>query len=147
MRSLPRRKARLSIDRASSAGPVELAEYCTLGLREAAILHARMPDARTEHSRIGIASFVIATLSGLLLVGLVSLGLILRYAKPPGDPVAHGFWLLALALLTALSALVALGLGTAGALQRRRKRLFAFLGIVCSTLVFAALITLNAQLP
>jgi succinate dehydrogenase hydrophobic anchor subunit len=106
-----------------------------------------MPDARTEHSRIGIASFVIAKLSGLLLVGLVSLGLILRYAKPPGDPVAHGFWLLALALLTALSALVALGLGTAGALQRRRKRLFAFLGIVCSTLVFAALITLNAQLP
>ena len=106
-----------------------------------------MPDTRTEHSRIGIASFVIASLSGLLLVGLVSLGLILRYIKPPGDPVAHGFWLLVLALLTALSALVALGLGIVGALQRRRKRLLAFLGIACSTLVFAALITLNALLP
>ncbi len=114
----------------------------------AAILHVRMPDARTKHSRIGIASFVLASLSGLLLTGLVLLGLILRYVKPPGDPVAHGFWLLVLALLTGLSALVALGLGTAGALQRRRKRrLFAFLGIACSTLVFAVLITLNALLP
>jgi ABC-type transport system involved in multi-copper enzyme maturation permease subunit len=96
---------------------------------------------------MGIASLVIASLSGLSLIGLVSLGLILRYFNPPGDPLAHGFWLLVLVLLTVLSALVALGLGTAGALQRRRKRLFAFLGIACSTLVFAALIILNAQLP
>ena len=96
---------------------------------------------------MGIASFVLASLSGLLLVGLVSLGLILRYVKPPGDPVTHGFWLLVLALLTVLSALVALGLGTAGALQRRRKRLFAFLGVACSTLIFAALAALNALLP
>ena len=95
---------------------------------------------------MGIASFVIASLSGLLLGGLVSLGLIVRYVKPPGDPVAHGFWLLLLTLLTVLCALVALGLGAAGALQRRRKRLFAFLGIVCSILVFAILITLNALL-
>ena len=95
---------------------------------------------------MGIASFVIASLSGLLLGGLVSLGLIVRYVKPPGDPVAHGFWLLLLTLLTALCALVALGLGAAGALQRRRKRLLAFLGIVCSILVFAILITLNALL-
>ncbi len=106
-----------------------------------------MPDARTEHSRMGIASFAIASLSGLLLVGLVSLGVVLRYFNPPGDPVAHGFWLLVLVLLTVLSALVAMGLGIVGALQRRRKRLFAFLGIACSTLVFAALITLNALLP
>ena len=97
---------------------------------------------------MAIASFVIALLAGLFLGGLVSLGLILRYVKPPGDPVAHGFWLLVLTLLTVLSALVALGLGTAGALQRRRKRrLFAFLGIACGTLVFAVLITLNALLP
>ena len=96
---------------------------------------------------MGIASFVIASLSGLLLGGLVSLGLIVRYVKPPGDPVAHGFWLLLLTLLTVLCALVALGIGAAGALQRRRKRLFAFLGIGCSILVIAALITLNARLP
>ena len=110
-------------------------------------MRTRMPDARTEHSRMGIASLVIASLSGLLLVGLVCVGLILRYVKPPGDPLAHGFWLLLLTLLTVLCALVALGLGIAGALQRRRKRLFAFLGIACSTLVFAVLITLNALLP
>ena len=96
---------------------------------------------------MGIASFVIASLSGLFLVGLVSLGLLLRYVNPPGDPVAYGFWLLVLTLLTVLAALVALGLGIAGALQRRRKKLFAFLGIAGSFLVFAALITLNALLP
>ncbi len=77
----------------------------------------------------------------------VSLRLFLRYVKLPGDPVAHGLWLLVLALLTVLSVLVALALGPAGALQRRRRRLFAFLGIACSILVFAALITLNALLP
>ena len=105
-----------------------------------------MPEARTEHSRMGIASFVIASLSGLLLGGLISLGLILRYVNPPGDPLAHGLWLLVLTLLTVLTALVALGLGAAGVLQRRRKRLFAFLGIACSILVFAILIALNALL-
>ncbi len=117
-----------------------------LSLRASAILRTRMPEARTKHSRIGIASFVIASLSGLLLVGLVSLGLILRYVNPPGDPLAHGFWLLVLVVLTVLSGLVALGLGAAGALQRRRKRLFAFLGIACSILVFAILVALNALL-
>jgi succinate dehydrogenase hydrophobic anchor subunit len=110
-------------------------------------LHTRMPDARTEHSRMGIASFVIASLSGLFLVGLVSVGLILRYVNPPGDPLAHGFWLLSLTLLSVLCALVALGLGIAGTLQRRRRRLFAFLGIAGSILVFVALVTLNALLP
>ena len=42
-------------------------------------------------------------------------------------------------VLTALSEIAALGLGITGALQRRRKRSFAFLGVVCSFLVLAVI--------
>ncbi len=46
-----------------------------------------------------------------------------------------------LAVLTALSEIVALGLGIVGALQRQRKRLFAFLGVACSIFVLALINT------
>ncbi|MDQ3659031.1 MAG: hypothetical protein M3338_05090 [Actinomycetota bacterium] len=40
-------------------------------------------------------------------------------------------------LMAILSELAALGLGVAGALQRRRKKSFAFLGVACSVLFLA----------
>lgn len=49
--------------------------------------------------------------------------------------------------MTLLSEIVALGLGIAGALQARRKRLFAFLGIACCILVLVAVFALNAMFP
>ena len=52
-----------------------------------------------------------------------------------------------LVLMALLSEIVALGLGIAGVLQRRRKRLFAFLGIACSVLVLVAAFTQNAVFP
>jgi hypothetical protein len=41
--------------------------------------------------------------------------------------------------MTALSEIAALGLGIAGALQRRRKWTFAFVGVACAVLVLAVI--------
>ena len=55
----------------------------------------------------------------------------------PGDEVAYGFMVVMLVLGIALSTIVALVLGVVAALQRRRRRLFAVLGVSCSLLAFA----------
>jgi ABC-type transport system involved in multi-copper enzyme maturation permease subunit len=107
-----------------------------------------MANERTEHSRMGIASFVLSFVPALLLVVLVALILLLSGMAPPGaDETGFGFGIIMLVLMTLLSEIVALGLGIAGALQRRRKRLFALFGIVCSVLVLVALFTQNAIFP
>jgi hypothetical protein len=78
--------------------------------------------------------------SALLLLGLALLArlLILMDFNPPGDEVAYGFIVVMLVLALVLSEIVALMLGVAGVLQRRRRRYFALFGIACSLLTFAA---------
>ncbi len=96
-----------------------------------------MVATRSEHSRMGIASFVLAFLPGVLLIGTPWLVRFFVSMQPAGaDTVAYGFGMFFLLVLTMLSELVALGLGVAGAFQRSRKRTFALLGMACSVLVF-----------
>lgn len=77
---------------------------------------------------------------GVLLVGACWLALSLISMQPPGaDEVAHAFGMAVLVVLTVLSELVALGLGVAGALQRRCKRTFAVFGVARSVLVLAVI--------
>lgn len=79
---------------------------------------------------------------------LVLLILFLSSIAPPGaDETGFGAAVILVVLMTLLSEIVALGLGVAGALQRRRKRLFAFLGITCSILVLVAVFTQNVIFP
>jgi hypothetical protein len=86
--------------------------------------------ARSEHSHLGIASFVLSFLPVALLVGAFALVLYLTRNDPPGtDQTGYGLGMLMLVLLTTLSEIVALGLGIAGALQRHRKRTFALVGV------------------
>jgi hypothetical protein len=93
---------------------------------------------RSRHSHLGIASFVLSFFPGVLLVGIDRLVSYLISLQPPGaDEVGCAFGMAALAVLTVLSELVALGLGIAGALQRHRRKMFAFLGVACSVLVLA----------
>ena len=55
--------------------------------------------------------------------------------QPAGaDTAAYGFGLFVLTLATAMCEVVALAVGLAGALQRRRKRMLALLGVACSVL-------------
>jgi hypothetical protein len=102
-----------------------------------------MDNMRTEHSRMGIASFTLALIPGLLFVLLILLIPLLESlvspepAAPDLAPDAPGLGLLVmmLVLMTALSEITALALGIAGTLQRQRNRLFAFAGIATSVVV------------
>jgi hypothetical protein len=101
---------------------------------------AGMTETTSEHSQLGIASFVVSFVPGVLLL---IIALMVEYAiskqPPDADTVAYGFWSIILAVWVALTEIVALGLGIAGALQRQRRKLFAFLGVACSVLVLAVI--------
>jgi hypothetical protein len=97
---------------------------------------------------MGIASFVLSIVPAVLLAVLVPLILLLASMQPPGaDETGYAGLMLSLVLMTVLSELVALGLGIAGALQRQRKRLYAFLGITCSVLVLVVGYVQDVILP
>ncbi len=91
---------------------------------------------------MGIASLVLSFFAGLLF--LAYLWSVLRWAQleqagrapfHDSEPAfaAGGFFLTSMVFLAEL---VALGLGVAGVIQWKRKKVFAFLGIACSLLVF-----------
>ena len=102
-----------------------------------------MANARTEHSLLGIASFVLSFAPAALLAILVALVFMAAIKDPPGaDETGYGFLVLFLVLGTLLCQVVAMVLGVAGALQRRRERSYAFLGIACSVLAVATILSL-----
>ena len=92
---------------------------------------------------MGIASFMLSFFPGLLFVGyLLLLAFSAQHGQDQGKFLPdNGAWyafmdfVLTSAIL--VSEVLALGLGIAGIAQRGRKKLFAFLGIACSVLVFA----------
>ncbi len=96
-----------------------------------------MDNSRTGHSWLGITSFILALVPGLAFVALVLLFVIQERISSQYQDYAAGWGVLTLmlVLMIALSEVTALVLGIAGALQRRRKRLFAFLGIASCLLV------------
>ena len=96
---------------------------------------------------MGAASFTLASFSCLLLAGRSLLAWSFRGWDPPGDEVAYGFGLGMLGFLIVAVGMVALGLGVAGTLQRRRKRSFALLGVACSALVLVVILTRANLLP
>ena len=118
-------------------------------------------ERENRHSRLGIASFVIAVLTTVLIVVLFvvifnAAGQLLGGVDPqsvtPQDLQRNlenspgttgvlgvaGFGLVATPLLY----LLGLALGVAGLIQKRRGRLFAVLGTVSNALIFLGLILL-----
>lgn len=114
-----------------------------------------MDEVRTGHSRIGIASFILALVPGLLFVLLILLIPFLDDVVAPEPPAPDlapdapglGLLVIILALTIALSEIMALVLGIAGVLQRRRKRLFAFAGIAASVMVLVFAYVQDVILP
>jgi hypothetical protein len=90
-----------------------------------------LAEVRTGHSRLGIASFVLALVS----VTLFQLLLPVIFLSASLTPEASGDVAVLWARMVTLVQQVALVLGIAGALQRRRKRTFAFIGIAISGLL------------
>ena len=102
-----------------------------------------MVEANPGYSKMGAASFVLSFFPGLFFVGYLLLrAFSAQHGQDQGkfSPDNGAYCALTGFLLTSsilLSELLALGLGIAGIAQRERKKLFAFLGIACSVLVFA----------
>jgi di/tricarboxylate transporter len=110
------------------------------------------------HSRMGVASFVIAILATVLLVALfVAGGLVAASAFENVDPQTldpesvqsspafAGLALIGIGVFGCLVLyIVGLGLGVAGLIQRTRKRLFSALGTALNGLVLAAMFILFA---
>ena len=99
-----------------------------------------------KHAGLGIASFIISMVAGLLVFIVIVIAGVMEASTPGGiDETSAGAVMVGLFLFLFIGmALVALGLGIAGLLQKQRKKVFAVLGTVFSsvTLVGAAFIML-----
>jgi len=93
-----------------------------------------------KYSRLGIASFLVAILTGLIVI--MDIGLALRYQNDPAvirlferiDP-----WLTWLAAFTAFSGIV---LGIAATAQKQRERLFGLVGLIANGLFLLGILSL-----
>lgn len=88
------------------------------------------------HSGLGIASFITALVSALLMLVLVVIAGIMQSSAPEGvdenSPAAMGVGCSMVLFL--LCALVALGLGIGALFQKDRHKVFPILGVVISAL-------------
>lgn len=116
------------------------------------------PARENAHSRMGVASFVIAILATVVLVALFVVGgFVAASAFENVDPQTldpetvrdspafAGLALIGIGVFGCLILyVVGLGLGVAGLMQRTRKRLFSALGTALNGLVLAAVVALFA---
>ena len=97
-----------------------------------------------KHSGIGIASFVISIVAGILIFILLGIAGSLEASTPGGidenstEAVMIGLAIIGLLFLNVL----AVGLGIGGLLQKERKKIFAILGTVFSSFFILGVIGL-----
>lgn len=88
----------------------------------------------TKHSGLGITSFVLSLLVGLLVFGILVVAGIMEARRPGGiaedSPITI---LVGLAIIGAMMLdLLAVALGIAGLVQKDTKKVFAILGLIIS---------------
>ena len=97
-----------------------------------------------KHSGIGIASFILSLLIGVLLFMVVMFAGYMEVTTPGGiseesvSAIMLGLVIIGLLLLE----LVAFGLGIGGLFQKDRKKLFAILGTIFSGLAILGVVAL-----
>ena len=97
-----------------------------------------------KHSGIGIASFVISIVAGILIFIVLGIAGSLEASTPGGidenstEAVMIGLAIIGLLFLNVLS----VGLGIGGLLQKERKKIFAILGTVFSSFLILSVIGL-----
>ena len=87
----------------------------------------------TKHSGVGIASVVLAVLSGLIVFGTLAVGTMMTVDDPTAfeDENATATKVLGFFILTpAVVALMGLGLGVGAAVQREHRKTFGVIGLV-----------------
>lgn len=90
-----------------------------------------------KHSGLGIASFVTSIASGILIFLLIVIAGVMETSTPGGmDEESVGAVMVGLFLLAFLAAsCVALGLGIGGLIKKDRKKIFAILGTIFSSVI------------
>lgn len=99
-----------------------------------------------RHSGLGITSFIVAILVGLIEVGIIGAASIAE-VKNPGVLNEESQWAMAAGLGMCggiLLALVGAGLGIAGLMQSQRYKVFAILGLVFNSAIILGMIGLIA---
>ena len=105
-----------------------------------------------KHSGLGIASFTTSVVSGILMFLLLLIAGVMEASTPGGmDENSAGAMMVGFFLLAFLgAALVALGLGIGGLIQKDRKKIYAILGTVFATVtvvltIFIMMLAVNAD--
>ena len=95
-----------------------------------------------KHSRLGIASFITSIVSGILFFLVIVIAAVMETSTPGGmDEESAGAIMVGLFLFAFLgAALVALGLGIGGLIEKERKKIFAILGTVFAALTIVGTI-------
>ncbi|WP_432662978.1 hypothetical protein R9X47_20615 [Wukongibacter baidiensis] len=85
-----------------------------------------------KHSRVGISSFVISIISGIMMWGSGIIGGYLEITTPGGlhEESMEAFIIGLVFLLGLFLSLIGTGLGIFGTIQKNRKKLFAVLGLI-----------------
>ncbi len=101
-------------------------------------------NVKLKHSGIGIASFVISIIVGVLIVILVMFAAVMEATTPGGidDESAEAVIVGLLIITLILADLVAMGLGIAGLVQKNRKKVFATLGTIFSSVAVVGTVAL-----
>ena len=105
-----------------------------------------------RHSRMGIASFVLALLCGAALFGMLGYVVYREFAAPGSMEQNVPLVMLVgfVVILAGVGNVLGIVLGIAGLVQARHKRLFAALGLglnVLLALVFVAMIVFGSMQP
>lgn len=97
-----------------------------------------------KHSGLGIASFIIGTIIGVLMFLLFVVAGVMETSTPGGmDEESAGAMLVGLFLMAFLALdMLAIGLGIAGLFQAHRKKVFAVLGVVFGAFTIVATLLL-----
>lgn len=99
-----------------------------------------------KHSGLGVASFVTSLISGVLIFLLLAVAGVMEASTPGGiSEDSASAMVVGLLLFVFLGvALVALGLGIGGLVQRDRKKIFALLGSIFSVATLICTIAIIA---
>lgn len=99
---------------------------------------------KSKHSGFGVASFIISILAGLLIFLVIVIAGIMQVSTPGGlDKQSIQTMLVGLSVIALLFfEIAAVVLGIVGLFQKERKKLFAILGTIFSSLTVISMIAL-----